>query len=209
MKILIDIPLYYPDHCSGGEATMRDIAHQLISFGHEVVMQVDRGSVNEYEGINIHICPYWDKDSTSDLYEWADIIITHLGKIGQSYNMASKYGKTLFYYQHNTNHSATVEAKKEIKVIYNAEWVRDRLRYDNDNIVCRPIPRPQEKTEKGEYITLINANENKGVRVFKEVAKQMPDKKFLIVKGSYGVQEIDNLPNNITVWENTPDLKGE
>lgn len=207
MKILIDIPLYYPDHCSGGEATMRDIAHQLISFGHEVVIQVDRGSVEEYEGIKINICAYWDKDSTSELYEWADVIITHLGKIGQAYNMAHKYLKPLFYYQHNTNHSATVEAKREIKVIYNAEWTKEKMQYENDNIVCRPIPKAHTKKEKGEYITLINANENKGVRIFKEIAKLMPNEKFLIVKGSYGKQEVDNLPSNITVWSNTPDMQ--
>lgn len=186
---------------------MRDIAHRLISFGHEVVIQVDRGSVDEYEGIRINKCAYWDKDSTSDLYEWADIIITHLGKIGQSYNMASKYGKPLFYYQHNTNHSATVEAKREIKVIYNAQWTKDKLKYENENIVCRPIPLAQTKKEKGEYITLVNGNENKGVRIFKEVAKLLPDKKFLIVKGSYGKQEVEELPDNITVWENTPDMQ--
>jgi glycosyltransferase involved in cell wall biosynthesis len=39
---------------------------------------------------------------------------------------------------------------------------------------------------QGDYITLINANENKGVHQFLELARRMPDRKFLGVRPYYG-----------------------
>jgi glycosyltransferase involved in cell wall biosynthesis len=44
------------------------------------------------------------------------------------------------------------------------------------------IPEPFQ----GDYITLINANENKGVHQFLELARRMPDRKFLGVRPYYG-----------------------
>lgn len=37
-------------------------------------------------------------------------------------------------------------------------------------------------THDGEYITLVNANLNKGLPLFLEIAKRMPHKKFLGVR---------------------------
>jgi glycosyltransferase involved in cell wall biosynthesis len=48
---------------------------------------------------------------------------------------------------------------------------------------------------KNEYITLINTNENKGGKIFEEIARQMPNKRFLGVLGSYDEQLDSKLPN--------------
>jgi glycosyltransferase involved in cell wall biosynthesis len=50
----------------------------------------------------------------------------------------------------------------------------------------------------GEYITLINANQNKGVTQFCDIARKMPDRKFLGVLPYYGEMRLPpNLPSNI------------
>jgi glycosyltransferase involved in cell wall biosynthesis len=46
-----------------------------------------------------------------------------------------------------------------------------------------------------EYITLINHNENKGGQILIEIAKQMPERKFLAVQGGYYKQIFSKLPN--------------
>jgi len=68
-----------------------------------------------------------------------------------------------------------------------------------------------------EFITLISLNERKGGNLFYEIAKAMPDKKFLGVVGSYDnpgplkLQQLDiinkliQLPN-FTLVPNTPDI---
>jgi glycosyltransferase involved in cell wall biosynthesis len=55
------------------------------------------------------------------------------------------------------------------------------------------IPEPFE----GEYITLINANQNKGVHIFIDLAKRMPDRKFLGILPYYGEKQLPLSPSNI------------
>jgi hypothetical protein len=50
---------------------------------------------------------------------------------------------------------------------------------------------------QGDCITLVNANENKGVRQFIEMARAMPTRKFLAVKPYYGEKVLPPAPNNI------------
>jgi glycosyltransferase involved in cell wall biosynthesis len=50
----------------------------------------------------------------------------------------------------------------------------------------------------GDSITLINANQNKGVHVFVELAKKMPKRHFLGVLPYYGEKFIPPAPSNVT-----------
>ncbi len=50
---------------------------------------------------------------------------------------------------------------------------------------------------KGDCITLVNANQNKGVHVFVDLAKRMPQRKFLGVLPYYGEMRLPPAPGNI------------
>jgi hypothetical protein len=50
---------------------------------------------------------------------------------------------------------------------------------------------------RGDCITLVNANQNKGVHVFVDIAKRMPDRKFLGVLPYYGEKTLPPAPGNI------------
>ena len=50
---------------------------------------------------------------------------------------------------------------------------------------------------RGDCITLVNANQNKGVHVFVDLAKKMPDRKFLGVLPYYGEKQLPPAPGNI------------
>ena len=87
--------------------------------------------------------------------------------------------------------------------IYNTEWVRDDRMPVNkfvskDAVVHPPVYIDDYKTDRiNNYITLINCNANKGGLFLQELAKAMPDRKFMGVMGSYGVQQIDWKIKNI------------
>lgn len=49
----------------------------------------------------------------------------------------------------------------------------------------------------GDRITLVNANQNKGVHVFIDLARRMPDRKFLGVLPYYGEKNLPPAPGNI------------
>lgn len=62
---------------------------------------------------------------------------------------------------------------------------------------------------RDEYITLVNANMNKGLAIFLKIAKALPEKKFLAIRSYYHPPTDPNLevPPNI-VWEDfTRDIK--
>ena len=50
---------------------------------------------------------------------------------------------------------------------------------------------------RGDCITLVNANQNKGVHVFIDLARKMPDRKFLGVLPYYGEKTLPPAPGNI------------
>jgi glycosyltransferase involved in cell wall biosynthesis len=50
---------------------------------------------------------------------------------------------------------------------------------------------------RGDCITLVNANQNKGVHVFIDLAKRMPDRKFLGILPYYGETRLPPAPGNI------------
>jgi glycosyltransferase involved in cell wall biosynthesis len=63
-------------------------------------------------------------------------------------------------------------------------------------------------TKTGNAITLINMNENKGGKLFWQLARLLPNHKFIGVKGAYGkqVEHEKKLPN-VTILNNTPDIQ--
>jgi len=67
--------------------------------------------------------------------------------------------------------------------------------------VVRPILHRQKITIpnafRGNAITLINANQNKGVHVFLEIAKRMPERRFLGVLPYYGELRVPPAPSNV------------
>jgi glycosyltransferase involved in cell wall biosynthesis len=52
---------------------------------------------------------------------------------------------------------------------------------------------------KGDFITLVNANQNKGCAQFLELARRMPDRKFLGILPYYGELRVPEAPANV-VW---------
>jgi glycosyltransferase involved in cell wall biosynthesis len=60
---------------------------------------------------------------------------------------------------------------------------------------------------QGDCITLVNANENKGVNQFIEIAKRMPNRKFLAVKPYYGNLTPMIVPNNVELIPFDDDIR--
>jgi glycosyltransferase involved in cell wall biosynthesis len=73
------------------------------------------------------------------------------------------------------------------------------------NIIRTAVVRPLMHEEnmkineefRGDCITLVNANQNKGVTQFIDIAKQMPDRKFLAVIPYYGELQPPPAPSNV------------
>jgi glycosyltransferase involved in cell wall biosynthesis len=60
---------------------------------------------------------------------------------------------------------------------------------------------------QGDCITLVNANDNKGVKQFIDLAKRMPDRKFLAVRPYYGDLNPMAVPTNIELISFDDDIR--
>lgn len=76
-------------------------------------------------------------------------------------------------------------------------------------VVSPPVDRARVKAPAGleqRFVTLVSLFENKGPHVFYALARQLPDRPFLGVKGAYGAQQVEDLAN-VEIRENTPDVR--
>jgi glycosyltransferase involved in cell wall biosynthesis len=205
--------MYPPTHNCGGEYFIHNMAKYLISKGHEVRVLMkdskvyDIDQIYTFEGVTVFPCP--DNDQTP-LFYWADIVFTHLQWAAWTISICNTFKhKPCVFVSHNFWPYDIVKFRPNTRVIYNSNAMRGILNYENNNIVVHP-PCDYRKWDfggpSGNHITLINMNLNKGSRLFMALAKAMPERKFLAVRGSYDTQWIEPLPN-LTILDNSPDME--
>ena len=211
MRIMWSIHLYPPIHNCGAEYVAHNINKYLLSKGHEVrILNLQSTQTYHYEGVDV-FGNVSANMSNLDVYRWADVVLTHLDFTRYTINVASIIKRPVIHFVHNSFKYEEVEtAEKPQSVVYNSHWVKEELSYKHRGMILYP-PCPIDEysigtyRKPGEYITLINLNENKGGWIFYRLAKEMPDRKFLGVTGSYddgGLQ-----PTIIKMLESLPNVK--
>lgn len=82
-------------------------------------------------------------------------------------------------------------------------------RRDFPAIVLHPMVNPHDyRVIDGphDHIGFVNFFKGKGPHIFYEMARRFPQEKFLGLKGGYGEQELEDVPN-VQLIENTPDIR--
>jgi glycosyltransferase involved in cell wall biosynthesis len=218
MQIVFYCPHYKPTHNKGDTAMLHTIVTYLQSK-HECIV-VCKNVATEYEFDGVKVIP-----RCSSLIRSAELVICQLDVVKEA--LILRGNKPLIWIMHNTFAYPTVQENVQIGVVYNSQTAKDMKGWQNDGFVLTPpIDYDYYNGSTGEHITLINCNENKGGKIFHEIAKRMPHLKFLQVLGSYGTQYIStddkqpviNMDNyavryglgalpNVTVMENTVDIR--
>lgn len=204
MNILWHIHAYPPVHNAGAEWMAHDMNRHLIKRHNVKVLTAWAG---QFEGVEVVSMEHLS--SFHRMYEWADVVISHLGCSGMAYNFSRRYRKPMVFVSHNT-HSYTFcrQGSSHVFVVHNAQWSMDKLAYRRPGIIVHPPVWPDrwKVARKGTHIALVNLNENKGGAVLERIARLMPDRKFLAVRGMYGKQHED-YPANVKVVDNTADMQ--
>ena len=215
MNIVASIHLYPPQHNCGAEWMLHYILKDLQAKGHHV--RVLLHDANKYKIRNNYVFDGIDvfppnPNVIDGLMRWSNAVFTHLDYTRWTIHTAKLYKKPVFHLIHNSHpYPEIIDAEKNQHIIYNSEWLKELLNYKFSNFIVTP---PVDynyydvgnEPEKSEYITLINLNENKGGKIFAEIARAMPHKSFLGVLGSYDEQITQTLPN-VTYVPNSPDIK--
>lgn len=211
MRFLWVIHLYPPIHNCGAEYMAHDLNKFLIAQGHSVkvlLKQSTKSSRQIYTHEEVMVFP--PSVNPVPLVTTTDVILTHLDYTMEAINLARRFSKKCVHFVHNASPYASVLANEWVDVVYNSEWIKNELNYKNRSFVLRPPCDYRKYTvERGEYITLINLDENKGGHVLKKIAYALPDKKFLGVLGSYsatGAGQITDQPPNVEIIPNTANI---
>lgn len=184
------------------------MAHRMIkhlqSKGHHVRVLLHQANhykiKNTYTYDGVDVFPP-NQNVIENLFMWSNCVFTHLDYTRWTIGAAGLYKKPLFHLIHNTHKYPEIEgAMSSQHIVYNSLWAKDKLGYKWSNFILTPPTDYRDFVIDGEaidneYITLINLNENKGGNIFYEIAKAMPHKKFLGVRGSYDEQIEKDLPN--------------
>jgi hypothetical protein len=188
MRILWAIHLYPPVHNCGAEYVAHHVNKYLQSKGHEVRVLNLQSKEHYYEHDGVEV---YGNIKGVDPFNWGDVILTHLDYTRYAINVAAILRKPVVHFVHNSFKYEEIEnAGKNQFVVYNSNWVKDKLNYSHPGMVLYP-PCPVDKYRTGKcsadnkYITLINVNENKGGYALLKLAREMPDRNFLGVIGSY------------------------
>ena len=218
MTILFYCPHYKPTYNKGDTAYLHNIVTYLQTYHDCIVMC--KNAVAEYSYDNVKVIP-----RCTGLFKKADLIICQLDVLREVVSIAPNV--PTIWIMHNTFKHITIEENPQIGVIYNSEAAKTVKPLPNDSFVLPPpVDYDYYEGTPGDYITLINCNENKGGKIVHEIAKRMPFHKFLQVKGSYGTQYVStddaqpviNMDNNavtyglgklpnVTVIENQSDIR--
>jgi glycosyltransferase involved in cell wall biosynthesis len=207
MKILAWVHLYPPDHCAGAEMMLHEILVKLAARGHDCAVYLDRSSISDWEGIKVHTEKTADPNA---LIDDADIVITHLDRT-RAVIRANAGRKHLVHLIHNDQQLRyhRVRPRESSLVVANSKWIEKAIRWPGETIVVPPpVDAARYRTTPGDAITLINLNESKGAWTFWQLARILPERRFVGVIGGYGEQVIpDVIPGNVELVEHTPNIR--
>ena len=180
------------------------MAVYLVSCGHDVTVMMNKW-IEPYEIDGVKVIP-----RNSGLMRSSDCVFCQLDTTQE---VVKSTTVPIFWVMHNTFDYPTIKDNPHVNVIYNSETAVSMMGWENDYIVLPPPVDVDYYTvtveREPQYITLINCNENKGGKIVWEIAKRMPEYKFLTVLGAYGTQYVATGKTGLTInIDNKPVIEG-
>lgn len=199
---------YPPMLNAGAEQSFRALMLALRDAGYDVTVVTRAGYPGDsYDGIPVVSSPNWEQAIPALLPARA-IISGHNANL-QVARIAQAAGVPCFSLIHNDMDPAGFAQLEQLgaRVIANSQWVAEKIGLDD---FLHPLIRQDlyQTSGEGTAVTLINLSENKGGRLFWELARRMPATPFLAVKGAYEQQIVpEELPANVTLIDTTEDMR--
>lgn len=215
MKIGVFVHFYVPYRNAGSETMLHVMCKALQDKGHEVIVFAtvlpDAPEFYEYEGIPVYVTNVvYGKQMIEG---WMpDVIVSHHDNTDRAARISHRVDIPFAFLMHNDfDQTAQKLDYQPDLVVFNTDWMAKKFSHKTSNymVVHPPILKEQHRTTPGECVTLVNLSENKGVNVFYELARRLPDIQFLGVEGGHGPQIIRNDLPNVTIQMQTDNMKDD
>ena len=211
MKILAHLA---PLGVGGGSITMQQLLEELARRGHDIQVitemekyRTNKASMDGHELVkqSTILTVIEGPKRPDNYYKWADIVFTQLAATGIAMRLARAYRRPLVQYIHDRGKIKLYGTNRinTSLVIYNSNWLMKESKYPGI-MVSPPVFPEKYRTTPGEGILQVALTEKKGVHLFYGLAKKLPDRHFVGLKGRGDNIIPDKLPANVEILESVP-----
>lgn len=217
LNIVARVHAYPPDHNAGAEWALHEMLRALVQRGHRATVWLTQRAASRepYEVDGVRVMPHEETgNGFGRAVARASAVLSHLESVPMAACLARGHGVPLIVLCHNTfelTWQPMLTGSSALTVL-NSQWMLEaaeavfdgqQRRPDRMLVVRPPVWAKDYRAPRGDCITLINCTVTKGVHVLAELAKRMPDRKFLAVRGGYGEQQPPDL-HNVIVLDHLP-----
>jgi Glycosyl transferases group 1/Glycosyltransferase Family 4 len=197
---------------AGSEQMLKEMLLYLERCGHTVTVVVPRSGEDPPLSPVRHI---FSRDVVGAAKD-ADVLLTHHDATQMAMRASRRLDLPIVAVLHNNaqvNKLMVRRTRGITGLIFNSEWMREdwaAIRPELPRLVVYPPVDPASYAvpQRGSLVTQINLFKN-GALLW-EVARLLPDTRFLAVQGGYGRQGIPTVvPSNVEVIDTTDDPVGE
>ncbi len=209
------VSMYPPKNNAGAEWMAHAINRFLIEkAGYRVNVIIPSFPLKQFEGVRM--IEFDEREKIEKTIRNSSLLLSNFTYYIPTMRIAKRAKRPCILVMHSHEQQRILELGKQIlgqknlHVIYNSKWMKDVYNsYPfHSTIVYPPVTWKEYRVNvTGDFITLINLNPNKGGSILIELAKRMPNEKFLGVKGGYDVQIVNEHIPNITYMKNTPHIQ--
>ena len=209
MRILVYVNLYPPTTNAGAELMLHEILLELKRRGHSVIVARPKPENKLIDGISMV-----SYDEAELIKNEIDIVFTQNHDTRSATVFAAAANKPIVHFVHNDQAVKLFRLNKRNAnlIVANSKWVSNSFSLSGVSKIIINPPTEHKKyfveRKRADRITFINLIDIKGVDIFWEIARLMPNQKFLAVLGGYGEQKLpEKILPNVEVIKNTSDMK--
>ena len=200
---------YLPALAAGSERMLQHMLAPLVPRGHDVEVW----AIHSPDTLDTTVDGVRVRGGMRDARSVTpDVIVAHHGPgvryaayVGRVHQRAA-----LVHVVHNDRFDVDDVMSEYVDLrVFNTQWIADKLNdHKRPSLVVRPplMPDMHYVTAIGDAVTLVNLSGNKGVGLFGELIRTMPDTEFLGVMGTHGTQEVHS-GRNVSYMDTQQDMR--
>ncbi|MGE3795106.1 MAG: glycosyltransferase family 4 protein [Dehalococcoidia bacterium] len=196
MRLLAALPHYPPTSRVGAWLATHQLLAHLAARGHAVTVTTSLGQPGRYTLDGVAVRPL---TRPRTLMAHHDVVLSHLGGELAIADQARRHGLPHVVSAHGADrfNQHRLERMNPHLLIANSGTLMESLRWDGHAAVLPPTVWPDQfpPAAGGDAITLVNVTEAKGSSTFYALAAAHPHRRFLGVRGGYGIPDERALPN--------------
>jgi hypothetical protein len=185
-----------PEHAAGAEWSLHDLMTFLATRGHDTRIQARRGVTRERgdDGVLVYSNP--SEAEKVRHFQECDVMLTQLEASVDAQDLAFTYQTPLVQLIHSANQLVELGVKDSCRalVVWNANHVAEACSWWRGPSVTLHPPinydrvRTDKPPEERYCTTLVNVSHNKGGATLFVLARELEERPFMGVVGSYGEQ---------------------